>query len=57
MGMNENDMKMQAKAVASVLRPVIKGVKEESADQLDLIQDLQDRVNKLEALVATLAHS
>ncbi|WP_157767092.1 hypothetical protein [Pseudomonas syringae] len=50
-------MKMQAKAVASVLRPVIKGVKEESADQLDLIQDLQDRVNKLEALVATLAHS
>ncbi|EKT4477728.1 hypothetical protein QEL91_003434 [Pseudomonas putida] len=43
-----------AKGVARGFKPRLDRIDKSAADSLDLIEDLQDRVAKLEALVAQL---
>ncbi|MDF0734177.1 hypothetical protein P0Y43_26180 [Pseudomonas entomophila] len=52
--METKDMEMLAKGLAQGLKPRLDRIDKSAGDSLDLIEDLQDRVAKLEALVAQL---
>lgn len=52
--MNTKEMEVLAKGLAQAIKPKIERIDKSAADSLDLIEDLQDRVAKLEALVAQL---
>ena len=50
--MNAKEMEVLAKGLGQALKPQLDRIDKSAADSLDLIEDLQDRVAKLEALVA-----
>ena len=52
--MKTKDMEVLAKGLGQVLKPKLERIDKSLGDSLDLIEDLQDRVAKLEALVAQL---